>query len=134
MSVRGEPHIDFCTQCVIMTQRRWPSPTPCYMSHSQNFDKIDSFLKSVLYICILGNSIVEWGERVFKEGIGILHQIHRLSGGVNISGSTIHQSKSWYCLGSSQTSKVEFLEEIVFGWKSQTFFVKSSNLDVWLVP
>ena len=29
--------------------------TRCHLRHSQNFDKIDSFLKSVLNICILGN-------------------------------------------------------------------------------
>ena len=45
------------------------------MRHSQNFDKIDSFLKSALNICILGNKPVGWGERVIKEGVVILHQI-----------------------------------------------------------
>ena len=32
-----------------------PLPTPCHMHDSQDFDKIDSFLKPVLNICILGN-------------------------------------------------------------------------------
>ena len=37
------------------------------MRHFQNFDKIDSFLKPVLNILILGNLIVGWGEGVIKE-------------------------------------------------------------------
>ena len=32
----------FRTQCIIMTQTRWP-PTPCHMRHLQNLDKINSF-------------------------------------------------------------------------------------------
>ena len=85
------------------------------MHPSQNFDKIDSFLNSVLNICILGNLIVGWGVRVIKEGVGTLYQIYRFNGGVNIWGNRIHQSKSWYYLGYPQTSKVEFFAEIVFG-------------------
>ena len=45
--VRGESHIDFRTQCVIMTQITWPPPPKYYMRHLQIFDKIDSFLKNV---------------------------------------------------------------------------------------
>ena len=115
-----------------MIKTRWP-PTPCHLHRSQNFDKIDSFLKPVLNICILGNLIVGWGGWVIKEGAGILHQIFRFSGGVNIWGR-IHQSKSWYSLGHSQTCKVDFLAEIVFGCKPLTFFVKGYNLGVSLVP
>ena len=100
------------------------------MRHSQNFDKINSFLRSVFNICILGNLIVGCGEWVIKEGVGILYQIYRFSGDVNIWGSRIHQSKSWYDLGPSKTSKVDFFVEIVFCYKSLTFFVKSSNLHV----
>ena len=107
-------HIDFRKQCVIMTQTRWTQPS-CHMHHSQNFDKTDSFLKSVLNISILSNLIVGRGERVIKEGVGILHQIYRFSGGVNIWQSRIHQSKSWYYLVPSQTSKLEIFTEIVFG-------------------
>ena len=55
--LRGESHINLRTQCVIMTQTRW-SPTPCHLRHSENFDKIDSFLKPVWNIYILGNLIV----------------------------------------------------------------------------
>ena len=36
--------------------------------------------------------------------------------GVNSWGSKIHQSKSRYYLGPSQTSKVEFFAEIVFDY------------------
>ena len=50
----------------------------------------------------------------FKEGANILHQIFRFSGGVDIS-CRINQSKSWYSLEPSQTSKVDFFAEIVFG-------------------
>ena len=42
----------------------------------------------------------------------------------------IHQSKSWYCLGPSQKSKVYFFAEIFFGCKLLTLFVKGYNLDV----
>ena len=54
----------------------------------------------------------------------------RFSGGANIWGSRIHQSKGWYYLGPSQTSKMESFAEIVFAYKPLTFFVKSSNLEV----
>ena len=136
LCIRGESHIDFRTQCVIMTQTRWPHfppPISCHLRHSQNFDKIDSFLKPVFNICILGNLIVGWGGWVIKEGAGILHQIFRFSRGVSIWGR-IHQSKSWSSLGPSQTSKVDFLAEIYFGCKLFTFFAKGYHLDVWLVP
>ena len=92
------------------------------MRHSQNFDKIDSFLKPVLNIFILGNYIVGWEKGVIKERAGILHQIYRFRGGVNSWGSRIHQTKSWYFLGPFQTSKVELFAEIVFGYKPLTFF------------
>ena len=60
------------------------------MRHSQNFDKIDSFLKLVLNIFMISKG---WGEGVIKERAGILHQIYRFRGGVNSWGSKIHQSK-----------------------------------------
>ena len=53
-----------------------------------------------------------------------------LGEGGNSLGSRNHQSKSWYYLEPSQTSKVEFFPEILFGYKPLTIFVKSSNLDV----
>ena len=124
--LRGESHIDF------RTQRRWP-PSPCHLCHSQNFDKIDTFLKLVLNVCIIGNLVVRWGGWATKEGDGILHQIFRFSGGVNI-WDRIRQSNSWYSLGPSQTSKVDFFAEIFFGCKPLTFLVKGYTLDVWLVP
>ena len=43
---RGKSHVDFRTQCVIMTQITW-HPTRYYMSHFQILDKTDSFLKNV---------------------------------------------------------------------------------------
>ena len=54
------------------------------MRHSQNFDKIDSFLNcfKYLYSRQLNCTVSEW---VIKEGIpGILHQIYKSTGGVNI--------------------------------------------------
>ena len=57
--------------------------TQARLRHSQNFDKIDSFLKS--FLNIFRNLIVGWGRggwAVIKEGAGILHQIYRFSGGV----------------------------------------------------
>ena len=56
------------------------------MRHSQNFDKINSFLKSVLNILILRKLIVGWSERLLKRGGGILHQIYRFRGGVKCLG------------------------------------------------
>ena len=91
-----------------MAQTKWLFHTSCHMRHSPNFDKIVSFLKSVLNIYILGNLIVGWGERIIKEGVGNLPQIYRLSGDVDIWGSGIHRIKDWYYLEPSQISKVEF--------------------------
>ena len=51
------------------------------MCHSKNFDKIDSFLKPVLNIFILGNLIVGWGEGVIN-----LYLICRFRVGVNNLG------------------------------------------------
>ena len=70
------------TQCVTMTKTRWPPPL--HIRHSQNIVKINSFLKIVLNICIIGNLVVGWGEWVIKEGAGILDQIYRFSGGAII--------------------------------------------------
>ena len=58
-----------------------------------------------------------------KERTGILHQIFRFSGGVNIWGR-VHESKSWYSLGPSHTPKMNFFTEIVFSCK------QGYNLDV----
>ena len=58
--LRGESYTGFRTQCAIMNMipcAHDPS-TPCHLCHSQNFDKIDSFIKPILNICILGNLIV----------------------------------------------------------------------------
>ena len=45
----------------------------------------------------------------------------------------IHQSKSLYNIGPSQTCKAEFFTEIVSGYKPLTVFLKISNLDVLMV-
>ena len=100
-------------------------PPPCHMCHSQNFDKIDSFLNPVLNICILSSLIVGWGKWVIKEVAGILHQIYRFTGGATIWGSRFHQKKSRYYLGPSQTSQVE----IVFSYKPLTFYCKNLQLE-----
>ena len=70
------------------------------MRFFQNFDKINSFLKPVLNIFILGNLIVGWGEGFIKEGAGFCIKSIDL-GGVNNWRSRIHQSKKWYYLGPS---------------------------------
>ena len=61
-----------------------PHPLP-YASFPE-LNKIDSFLKLILNIFILGNLIVGWGEVVIKEGAGTRHQIYRFIGDVNIWG------------------------------------------------
>ena len=95
------------------------------MSHPQTFDKIDSFLKPCFKYFYSRFLILGWGEGFMKEGAGILHQIYRFTGGVNSWGSRIHQSKSWYYLGPSQTSKMEFFWEIVFSYKPLTLLEKA---------
>ena len=66
-----------------MTSPAPTSTTRCRMRHSQNFDKIDSLLKPVLNIYVLGNLIVGCvcvgggGGVVNKERAFILHQIYR---------------------------------------------------------
>ena len=59
------------------------TPTPCHMCHSQNFDKIENFLKPVLKIFIRRKLIEGWGKRVVKEGARILHQIYSFRGRIN---------------------------------------------------
>ena len=54
-----------------------PLPTSCHMCHFQNFDEIDSFLKAISNIFILGNLIVGWCKKIIKQGTDILHQIYR---------------------------------------------------------
>ena len=41
----------------------------------QNFDKVESFLKPALNICIPGNLIVGWGGWVINKETSILHHI-----------------------------------------------------------
>ena len=49
----------------------FPNPYPLPYAY-----KIDSFLKPVLNICVIGNLFLGWGEWVIKEGAGILHQTY----------------------------------------------------------
>ena len=92
-SFRGDANIHFRTQCVIMTQIRWP-PTPCHLCHSQNFDKIDSFLKPILNIFILRNSIVEWRRGLLKRGLASCIKSVNLRKVLIVGGSRVHQSES----------------------------------------
>ena len=121
--VRGESHINFCTQCVIMKQTRRPPPTPFHMHNSQNFP----FL-------ILRNLIGGWREGFIKRGLVFYIKSIYLQEVVNVGESSIHQCKSWYCLRPLQTFKVggTFWRKS-FSFISSYFLVKSSNLDVSLV-
>ena len=111
-SLRGESHINFCTKCVIMTQTRWPI-TPCHLRHSQNFDKIDSFLKPVLNVFILHNSIVGWRRGLLKKGLVSYTKSIDLEKVLIVGRRRIHQRKSWYYFGPFQTSKAElFLRKL----------------------
>lgn len=49
LNVRGQPHIDFHTECVTMTQITYPLYFPV-LRHSQVVDKTDSFPKDILTI------------------------------------------------------------------------------------
>ena len=135
VSFSAESYINFCTQCAIMTQTRHPPSTPSHLGHSQSFDKIDSFLKSVLNILILCNLIVGWGGiGSYKRGSWYFTsnlQIQRRY--LKVGESMIHQSKCWYYLGPFQTFKAELFAKIVFGYKPLSLFVKTSNLHASLV-
>ena len=56
------------------------------MLHFQNFDRINSFLKPVLNILILGNLIVGRDEGIIKEAAGSLHQICVFKGVLVVGG------------------------------------------------
>ena len=45
---RGESHIGFCTQCIIMTQGRWPPPHPLPYKSSQEFRQTWKFSRKYL--------------------------------------------------------------------------------------
>ena len=70
------------------------------MRHSQNFDRIDSFLKPDLDIFILHNFIVGWGRGLLKKGLVFCIKSIDL-GEILVRGSSIHKSKSWYYLGGT---------------------------------
>ena len=106
-------------------------PSPCHVRHSQNFDRVDGFIKLILNIVILRNLIVVWGRGLLKTGLVFcIRQIHRFRAGVKSWGGRIHQNKSRYHLRHFQTSKVKPFAKIVLDYKLLTFFVKSSKLDV----
>ena len=71
--MRDESYVNFCTKCVIMTQKDDP---PC-TSHFHIFHKFDSFLKLNCRV----EEVVFRGDG--KEGAGILHLIYRFRGGDN---------------------------------------------------
>ena len=136
-SLMRESHIDFRTQCV-MTQSRWP-PTLYHLRHSQYFNKIDSFLKPVLNICILGNLIVGCGVWVIlKRGmvfyIKSLDLVKVLIFGVGFIKVTVGIFRSLSNIWIFGRFQGGFLADTVFGCKPLTLFVKGYNLDVWLVP
>ena len=93
------------------------TPTTYHMHHSQNFDKIDSFLKPALNIFILCNLIVGWGRRLLKRGLVFCIKSIDFGEVLIVAGSRIHQSKSWYYLGPFQSSKVKLFAKIVFNCK-----------------
>ena len=65
------------------------------MRHSQNFDRIDGFLKPDFDIFIFRNLIVGWGRWLLKKGL--LFCIRSVDSGemVIVRGSSIHKSKSY---------------------------------------
>ena len=74
------------------------------------------------------------GKGTIKEGDGIFHQIYiDLEEVLKVGESSIHESKSWYYLGSFQTFKVELFVQTIFVYKPLTYFAKIFNLDVSLV-
>ena len=97
--VRGESSINFCMQCVIMTQTRQPPPTPCHMHHSQN----SPFL-------ILRKLIGGWREGDIKRGLVFYVKSIDLEEVLNVGESRIHQ-----CKVGIQTFKVELFCENCFG-------------------
>ena len=122
LGLKSESH--FRTQFVIISQTRW---LPCHMR------LFPEFLKLVLNIFILHNLITGWVRRLLKRGL--IFWIKSIDWGeaLIVRGSSIHQSKNWYYLGSFQTYRLELFASIDFGHKLITFAVQGSNLDVWLV-
>ena len=104
------------------------------MHHSQIFDKIDSFRKPVLNIIILRNLILEWKKSLLRRELVSYIKSIDLGELLVAADSVIYQNKSWFIQVPFLISKVELFAKIVLDYKSLTFIVKSSNLDVWLVP
>ena len=113
--IRGESNI---IESDASSWRKQDDPsTPCHIRHSQNFDKIDSFLNPVLNIFILRNLIVWLGGRLLKRGLVFCILSIDLEEGLIVGRSTIHEAKSWYYLGPFQTFKVEIFAKICGFWQ-----------------
>ena len=87
-----------------------PHPWPC-VSFSQNFDKMDSFLQLVLSIFILRNLIVRWQKDLPKRELV-------------------------FCVKPIDLKHLRwsFSQKLFSATSRSLFFVKSSYLDVSLVP
>ena len=87
-----------------------PHPWPC-VSFSQNFDKMDSFLQLVLSIFILRNLIVRWRKDLPKRELV-------------------------FCVKSIDLKHLRwsFSQKLFSATSRSLFFVKSSYLDLSLVP
>ena len=110
-----------------------PPPTPCYMRHSKNFDKIGIILKPILNIIVLRNLTAGWERGLLKRGLAFCIKYIDLEEVLKVGESNIHQSKSWYYLVLFKTFKVELLAKAIFGYKPLNYFAKSYSLDVSLI-
>ena len=99
--LRGESHRFSYAVCYNDANKM--TPCPCHIRHSQNFDKIYSFLKPDLDIFILHNFILWWGRGLLKKGLVFCIRSIDLGKILIVRGSSIHQSKSQYYLGPLQT-------------------------------
>ena len=87
------------------------TPSPCHMRHSQNLNRIDSFLKLDLGIFILYNLIVGWGSGFLKKGLVFWIRPIDLGEMLIVRESSIHKSKNWYYLGAFQTYTPSFYKQ-----------------------
>ena len=102
------------------------TPTPFHMHHSQNFDKINTFLKPVLNIFIFYILRVQLRRGLSKREL--LFCIKSIdTGDVLIFGRRrIHQSKNWYYLGHLRS--MFFFAKIFFSCQLLTSFCKKLQL------
>ena len=104
--ISKHPRIIILIKSTPINPPTWTNPPP------RHPDKLDRSPKPAPNTRTPGNPTAKQDGRVIKERTGILHQTLRLSGGVNTRGR-IRQSKSWYSLGHSQTSKVIFSRKLL---------------------